>query len=970
MERLFLIDAYALIFRAYYAFIARPMRSPEGLNTSAIFGFTKFLTDLIKRENPKYIGVAFDPHGGNFRNTIYPEYKANRDATPEDIIASTPYIKKILKAMHIPILEVAGYEADDVIGTLSHKAAAAGFEVFMVTPDKDFGQLVTPNISIYKQRKGGEGIDIIGYEDIKAKYGIDDPIKIIDILALWGDAADNIPGVMGIGEKTASKLVANLGTVEQIIENTDKLKGKQKENIEGSIETLKMAKILATISLDVPIEFNPDDLILECPNTKSLGELYSDLGFTMFLRELNSGRYDNLYKREGCQEMAEPETKEQAELKPAPSKSTTPLQGDLFAAMAAPIDTLESSAKTTNQQTSADLFQQALEFGSAEDSFSSIKNTDHKYHTINTIDELKDLIRELEQAERFCFDTETTGLDIFNSKLIGIAFSLHPFEAYYLPLNDQSRGQMLEELKGVFTNPKIEKIGHNIKFDINILRAAGLEVKGQLADTMIMHYLLDPERRHGMDYLARTILNYDPISIEELIGRGAKQITMDMVAVARVAEYAAEDADITMRLYEALLPQLKSQNLEKLYLTIEEPLIRVLADMEFTGVKIDSKSLDEYSVILRAEQAELSQKIKEICENPTLNIDSPKQLGIALFEHLKIADKPRKTKTGQYKTDEETLQSLSDKHPIVEMILEYRGLGKLLSTYIEALPQLINQHTQRIHTSYNQAVTATGRLSSNNPNLQNIPIREQRGRNIRKAFIPSDSEHILLAVDYSQVELRLMADLSGDSAMIEAFNQGEDIHSSTAAKLFGVDSEHVTSEMRRRAKTANFGIIYGISAFGLSQRLNIPRNEAKEIIDGYFASFAQVKSYMDNVIAEAKNNGYVETMFGRKRFLPDINSSNHTVRSLAERNAINAPIQGSAADIMKLAMIEVARRLEDGSFKSKITMQVHDELVLDTLKTEFEKVKTLVVEAMESAVQLKVKLIAEAGSGENWLEAH
>lgn len=970
MERLFLIDAYALIFRAYYAFIARPMRSPEGLNTSAIFGFTKFLTDLIKRENPQYIGVAFDPHGGNFRNTIYPEYKANREATPEDIIASTPYIKKILEAMRIPILEIAGYEADDVIGTLSHKAAKAGFEVFMVTPDKDFGQLITPNIHMYKQRKGGEGIDIIGYEDIKAKYGIDDPVKVIDILALWGDAADNIPGVMGIGEKTASKLVANFGTVEQILENTDKLKGKQKENIENSREQLKMSKVLATIALDVPVEFNPEELVLECPDTKALGELYTDLGFTMFLRELNSGRYDNLYKREECQVQPPQEIKEEPVLViPMAAKASDPLQGDLFAEFApAPASSTSSTSTTASQP--ADLFQQTLGFDSVDDQYSTLASTAHNYHIINNIEELRDLVKRLEKAERFCFDTETTGLDIFSSQLIGIAFSLEDFEAYYLPLNQNNRAEMLEGLRGVFSDAKIEKIGHNIKFDINVLREAGLTVAGPLADTMIIHYLLDPEVRHGMDYLARTILNYTPISIEELIGRGSKQITMDMVAVAKVAEYSAEDADVTMRLYNVLWPRLKEQKLEKLYLTIEEPLIRVLSDMEFTGVKINSSSLSEYSVTLRKELQELSSKIKEICQNSSLNIDSPKQLGIALFDHLKIADKPRKTKTGQYKTDEETLQSLSDKHPIVQMILEYRGLGKLLSTYVDALPQLINNRTGRIHTSYNQAVTATGRLSSNNPNLQNIPIREERGRNIRRAFIPSDNDHVLLAVDYSQVELRLMADLSGDSAMIEAFNNGEDIHSSTAAKLFNVDNENVTSEMRRRAKTANFGIIYGISAFGLSQRLNIPRGEAKEIIDGYFASFPQVKAYMDNVISEAKNTGYVETMFGRKRFLPDINSSNHTVRSLAERNAINAPIQGSAADIMKLAMIEVARRLEQGGFKSKITMQVHDELVLDTLSSEFEDVRRLVVESMETAVQLKVKLVAESGSGSNWLEAH
>lgn len=950
MERLFLIDAYALIFRAYYAFISRPMRSPEGLNTSAIFGFTKFLTDLIKREDPQYLGVAFDPHGGNFRNTIYPDYKANRDATPEDIIASTPYIKRILELMHIPILEVKGYEADDVIGTLSHKAAKAGFEVFMVTPDKDFGQLVTPTISIYKQRKGGEGIDIVNHEDIKAKYNIDDPMKVIDILALWGDASDNIPGVMGIGEKSASKLVSQIGTVEQILDNTDKLKGKQKENVEKSRDQIILSKKLATIALDVPIEFEPESLKLECPDKENLGSLYSELGFTMFLRELNSGRYDNLNISKDCAEQpAPPVTAEPTKAKA--SKAPDSLQGDLFAMMDAP----EAQQAEAAQEPS---------------SIATIQNTQHTYHIIESTEQLGELVSKIKQAKRFCFDTETTGLDIFNSTLIGIAFALEPFEAWYLPLSLSNKDTMLAELKDIFEDPTIEKVGQNIKFDINIMRSAGIMVKGLLLDTMIIHYLLDPESRHGMDYLSRTTLNYSPISIEELIGKGAKQITMDMVPVSKVAEYSAEDADITIRLYEKLWQQLVDQNLETLYRTIEEPLINVLCDMEYTGVKIDAASLKEYSVSLKTEQQALSQKIKELCGDSALNIDSPKQLGVAIFEKLKISDKPKKTKTGQYKTDEETLQALSSAHPIVEMILEYRGLGKLISTYVDALPLLVNTHTDRIHTSYNQAVTATGRLSSNNPNLQNIPIREQRGRNIRKAFIPSDEQHIILAVDYSQVELRLMAHLSGDKAMIDAFSHGEDIHASTAAKLFNVDIDEVGSDMRRKAKTANFGIIYGISAFGLSQRLNIPRGEAKEIIDGYFNSFAQVKEYMDRVIIQAKEKGYVETLFGRKRFLPDINSSNHTVRSLAERNAINAPIQGSAADVMKLAMIAVAKQLKEQGLKSKITMQVHDELVLDTLKSELEQVENLVKKCMEDAVSLKVKLIAESSTGENWLEAH
>ena len=939
MEKVFLVDAYALIFRFYYAFIGRPMRNAAGVNTSAVFGFVKFLKDRILRERPHYPGVAFDPPGGNFRHELYADYKANRSETPEDIVASVPYIKQVLEAMRIPVLEIPGYEADDVIGTLSQKAAAAGYEVFMVTPDKDYGQLIRPAVRIYKQRKGGaDGIEIIGCEQIREHYGIDDPCRVIDVLALWGDASDNIPGVQGIGEKSAIKLVCQFGTVENLLAHTELLSGKQRVNIEAARDQIMLAKRLATIRLDVPVEFEPEKLRLEAPDTERLAEAYRELGFRSFLAELRPGAAETAEK-------SEPASPQQSK-----SKTAVPAR-DLFSALETPAAPAEGS-----------LFDAPA--------YQTIDTVPHVYHTVTDEKALRELAGRLEASSEFCFDTETTGFDVFGDRLVGLSFAVEPFEAWYVPCDPANLGQVLSILRPVFENERIAKIGQNVKFDLMMLRSAGIDVRGTLYDTMIVHYLLDPESHHGMDHLARICLNYSPVPIEELIGKGARQITMDRVPVERCARYAAEDADVTLRLKRHLWPRLEEAGLTELYLRIEEPLIRVLADIEMTGVKIDSEALAASGRELTSELAGLEDRIREMTGDPSLNVNSAKQLGDALFGRMKIDPKPRMTKTKQYRTDEEYLQMLADRHPVIGLILEYRGLRKLLSTYVEALPQLVNPRTGRIHTSFNQAVTATGRLSSTNPNLQNIPVRDERGREIRKAFVPSDGDRLLLSADYSQVELRLMAHLSGDEDMIAAFSHGEDIHTATAAKLFGVPPEQVTREQRRRAKTANFGIIYGISAFGLAQRLNIPRAEAKEIIDGYFATYPSVRRYIDRVIADAREKGYVATLFGRKRMLPDIRSGNAVVRALAERNAVNAPIQGGAADIMKLAMIAVHRELGRRGLKSKIILQVHDELVIDMLRSEEEQVRELVVRCMEDAAELRVRLIAECGVGANWVEAH
>lgn len=957
MEKLFLIDAYAQIFRAYYAFAGRPMRNREGLNTSPIFGFVKFLRDIIINERPHYLGVAFDPKGGNFRNELFPEYKANRSETPEDIIAAVPYIKEVLQAMRIPILEVAGYEADDVIGTLSHKAAAAGYDVYMVTPDKDFGQLVTPNVRIYKQRKGGEGIEIVGPEQIKEHYGFDDPRKVVDILALWGDAADNIPGVKGVGEKGAIKLVNEIGTVEDILDNLDKLKGKQRENVEAGAEQLRLSKALATISLDAPIEFVPQELAMCAPNCEALRDIYKKLDFNMFLREMDGGGFSPF----NTQVCPEAQGYKQAERCGA-AQPTQPQSLDLFGN---PVEIAEPKAVVAGDMM-GDLF------SAPSPLYHTIESVEHNYVLCDTEEKIAEAVGVLSQASRLCFDAETTGFDYFGDRVVGVGLCAEPHRAYYIPTNISGAK---DALRGLLENPAVEKVGHNIKFDIQMMRHEGVEVAGFCWDTMIMHYLLEPDGRHSMNHLSQTLLGYQPIEIESLIGRGAKQLSMDRVAVELVAPYCAEDADVTLQLFDKLLPRLKAVGAEDLYRTIEEPLIRTLADMEREGVRVDCERLAAYAQELNGRMGAIEEEIRSLAGVADLNVNSSRQLGVVLFEKLKIDSKPKKTKTKQYSTEEEYLTFLSDRHPIVPLILEYRGIKKLLSTYVEALPLLVNPATGHIHTSYNQAVAATGRLSSTNPNLQNIPVRDELGKPIRKAFVASDENHILLAADYSQVELRLMAHMSGDEAMIEAFRSGEDIHRDTASRLFHIAPEEVTSDQRRKAKTANFGIIYGISAFGLRQRMGneMSMGEAKEIIEGYFRSYPQVKEYIDRTIMEAKGCGYVQTIFGRRRYLPDINSANANVRSLAERNAINAPLQGSAADIIKIAMVGVARRLKEEGLRSKLILQVHDELIVDALRSEKERVKEILRQEMESVAQragLLVPLTVDVGEGENWLEAH
>ena len=958
MKKLFLVDAYALIFKYYYAFLGRPMRNREGMNTSVVFGFVKFLRDIQKRERPDLLGVAFDPKGGSFRRDIFPEYKANRSETPEDILLSIPYVKRVLDAMCIPILEVAGYEADDVIGTLSQKGVEAGYDVYMVTPDKDYGQLVRDNCRIYKQRGAEGSIEIVDREAIREKYGIDDPQLVRDILALWGDASDNIPGVPGIGEKIACKLVREWGTVENILDNVSKIKGKQGEKIAGWADNLRLAKRLTTICLDVPIPFREEDLTVCDPHIDQLRGIFAELDFKAFMNDLtNLAPAEPL--PEGPRQEAQTQLAEMARAKSAAAKKAALAgQGNLFGDPVVPLPAAQE-VPVAELQAEAEAIQ-----------FRTAQTTPHEYTLVETAAQLREVVAAVGRYPEFCFDTETTGFDIFNDRIVGLSLAVEPFKAWYVPFLEKDTPEYAEIVRPLFEDEKIAKIGQNIKFDLMVLRRLGITIRGRMYDTMILHYLLDPESRHNMNALAEKYLNYKPIEIETLIGKGSKQLTMDLVNVERVKEYAAEDADVTLQLKQALYPMIEQIGLQHLYFEIEEPMIAVLADIEMAGVRIDSEALAVYAVELNRKLAELEAAIRTEAGEPNLNINSARQLGEVLFGKMRIAEKPKMTKTKQFCTDEDYLQSFARKHRIVDLILEYRGVKKLLSTYVEALPQLVNRSTGRIHTSFNQAVTATGRLSSTNPNLQNIPVRDDMGRRIRKAFIPSDDDHLLLSADYSQVELRLMAHLSGDESLIAAFEHGEDIHAATAAKLFNKTLDEVTSEERRRAKTANFGIIYGISAFGLSQRLEIPRKEAKEIIEGYFASYPGVKKYMDNVVEKAKEEGFVSTIFGRRRYLNDIASHNAIARGLAERNAVNAPIQGSAADIMKIAMINVHRRFAAEGIRSRVILQVHDELVVDMLRSEQERVTAIVTECMESAAQLKVRLIADAGVGGNWLEAH
>ena len=952
-KSLYLIDAYALIFRYYYAFLGRPMRNREGFNTSVVFGFTKFLRDILKREKPDLIGVAFDPPGGCFRRELAEDYKANRPPTPEDIKLSVPYVKRLLEAMCIPILEVAGYEADDVIGTLAKRGAKAGYRVFMVTPDKDYGQLVDDDCVIYRQK--GDSIEIIDKQAIEDKYGFSDPSLVCDMLALWGDSADNIAGVPGIGEKGASKLVREWGTAENILANAEKIGGKTGKNIAEWGDKLLLAKSLTAIRLDVPIEFSEAELTMCAPNSVALRELYRELNFSSFLRELDSAEpIEVSIPEQAPQQQLATVARQKSEAK---RRAALEGQGDLFAMFDAP------ATESEPQQISVEEQEQSSVQGG------DITSTPHDYRTITSEQELRDMCDYLRGFKEFAVDTETTGVNPIECKIVGMSFAAEPFKAWYLPLNVGGAERYIDIVRPLLEDESIAKIGQNMKFDIMVLRKIGIELRGAKYDTMLLHYLIDSEARHNMDFIAEQYLGYRPISIETLIGKGAKQLTMDMIAVERVAEYAAEDADVTLRLKEVLYKEVERLGMAELYHNIEEPMIDVLADMELTGVRIDSEALARYGVELNYHLSRLEQEICDLAGEPTLNINSSRQLGEVLFGKLRITAKPKMTKTKQYSTEEEYLNGFAKEFPIVSKVLEYRGVKKLLSTYVEALPKLVNEETGRIHTSYNQAVTATGRLSSTNPNLQNIPIRDELGKPIRAAFVASEG-NIIVAADYSQIELRLMAHLSGDKALIDAFLGGEDIHSATAARLYGKSPSEVTADERRRAKTANFGIIYGISAFGLAQRLDIANKDAKELIESYFTSYPDVKRYMDEAVTKATQSGYVETMFLRRRQLRDIESANRTVRGVAERNAINAPIQGSAADIMKLAMVEIARRFKSEGIASKMIMQVHDEVVIDTLPEELDKVCRVVKEAMESVASLRVPLIAEVNSGDNWLKAH
>jgi DNA polymerase-1 len=924
-KRLFLLDAYALIFRAYYAFISNPMTNSKGLPTSTVFGFTLALEEILRKETPSHIAVVFDPPGPTFRNEMFDGYKANREATPEDIKVAVPYIKKIIEGFNIPVIEEPGYEADDVIGTMAKKAEKEGFTVFMMTPDKDFAQLVSEYIYMYKPGRGGSAPEILGMDEIREKFLVEHPGQVIDILALWGDASDNIPGARGIGEKTAKKLIAQFNTVEGVYENIDQLKGKQKENLENSRQEVALSKKLATIALDAPVAFNPELMTRKELNHNKLQHIFQELEFR------------NLASR---------------------------ILGDA-----------EVSAPATENKVQGTLFDRGdQDPGLLADtpSLKSIETEKHNYRLIRDRKGLQMLVSKLSSITSFCFDTETTSLDPIEAELVGIAFSWKAGEAYYVSFgpdrNDVS--SWLEELIPVFQDPSVEKIGQNLKYDLHVLKNYEIEVQGELFDTMVAHFLLHPEAKHNLNILAETYLGYSMVKIEELIGaKGSAQDSFRSVDPMVAKEYAGEDADITYQLSKLFKEMLSEQGIEKLAYEIEMPLIPVLMAMEHHGVNLDVEVLDRFSKELRKEIVHIESEIHRMA-GTSFNISSPKQLGEVLFDRMKIIPDPKKTRTKQYATGEEVLMQLRDKHEIIDQILEYRSLKKLQSTYVEALPKIVHNRTGKLHTSFNQAQVTTGRLSSNQPNLQNIPIREQRGREIRKAFVPEKEDHLFFSADYSQIELRLMAHLSEDRQMIDAFVNGEDIHTATAAKIFKVGISEVTKEMRSQAKTANFGIIYGISAFGLAQRMHISRTEAKQLIDGYFATYPGVKAYMNDCIRQAREQGFVETMYGRRRYLPDILSRNSIVRGNAERNAINSPIQGSAADVIKIAMVRIHEAMDNKGLRTAMILQVHDELDFDVPTGEIDMVKNLVREVMEGAVPLKVPLIVDTGTGKNWLEAH
>ena len=920
MAKLFLIDAYALIYRSYYAFIKSPRINSKGLNTSAVMGFCNTLNEVLTKEKPTHIAVAFD-HGKTFRHDAFPEYKAQREETPEDINLSVPLIKQVLEAMHIPILQVDGFEADDIIGTIATRFGADGIDTFMLTPDKDYGQLIGPNVFMYRPRHGGS-YEILGEKEVEAKYGIPTPAQVIDLLALMGDSADNFPGCPGVGEKTAAKLINQFGSIDNMLQHTDEIKGKLREKVENAVEDIKMSKFLATIRTEVPMQLDLDELKVEQPDETKLRAIFEELEFkTLINKFLNKG-----------------------ESKPKTDNN----QLDLFA---------ENTTNESNEPKNA--------------KFESIKTTQHEYKLVENEEELRQLCDFFITKEFVSIDTETTSTDAISAELVGLSFSVEEKKAFYVavPANYEEALKIVQIFKPLYESDKIMKIGQNIKYDYEVLTKYGVTLQGKMFDTMIAHYLIQPELHHNMDYMAETLLGYQTIHIEELLGpKGKKQKNMRDLSPTDIYEYAAEDADITLRLKNVLEPRLKELGMEELFWNIEMPLVRVLADMELNGVCLDTEALQDTSKIFTERMKQYEQEIyNEAGEE--FNISSPKQVGDILFGKLQIMDKPKKTKTGQYVTSEEVLQSLESKSPIVRNILNYRGMKKLLSTYIDALPKLINQRTGHIHTSFNQALTATGRLSSSDPNLQNIPVRTDDGKEIRKCFIPEEG-CLFFSADYSQIELRIMAHLSEDENMMEAFREGHDIHRATAAKIWHVDIDKVTDAQRKKAKQANFGIIYGITTYGLAQRMDIPNGEAKELIEGYFRTFPKVQAYMEQAKEEARAKGYAETLFHRRRYLADINSRNATVRGFAERNAINAPIQGTEADIIKVAMVRIWERFKKEGIRSKMILQVHDELNFSVFPEEREQVERIVIEEMQNAYPLNVPLTADAGWGKNWLEAH
>ena len=920
MNKLFLLDAYALIYRAYYAFIKNPRINSKGMNTSAIMGFVNTLNEILTKEQPTHIGVAFD-HGKTFRDEAFPSYKAQREETPEDIRASVPIIKQIIKAMHIPVLQVDGFEADDVIGTLATKAGKAGITTYMLTPDKDYGQLVSDNVFMFRPRHGG-GYETMGPSEVCEKYDLSSTSQVIDLLALMGDSADNFPGCPGVGPKTAAKLIAEFGSIDNMLANSSKIKGKLREKVESAVDDIRMSKFLATIRTDVPIDLNLDELKVEEPDFTQLAEIFTELEFKSLL--------DKFIK------------------KPQPQPKVANMQLDLFA------------ENPTNDAVNAEF-----------SSFESLKTTSHEYKLIETEEDARKLFDFFITKQILCLDTETTSINPIDAELVGLSFSVEEGKAFYvaIPAEREKAERIVNIFKPLYENTKILKIGQNIKYDMEVLMNYGVRLAAPMFDTMLAHYVLQPEQKHNMDILAETLLNYQTIHIDELIGpKGKSQKNMRDISPADICDYAAEDADITLRLYNVLKPRLKEADVEDLFYNIEMPLVPVLAEMEKNGVLLDTNALAETSKVFTDRMTQIEKNIYELAGHQ-FNIASPKQVGEVLFGEMKIVDKPKKTKTGQYVTSEEVLQQLRSKAPIVDHILEHRGLKKLLGTYVDALPKLINPHTGHIHTSFNQAVTATGRLSSSDPNLQNIPVRGEDGKEIRKCFIPEPG-CLFFSADYSQIELRVMAHLSGDKNMIEAFREGYDIHAATAARIYKEDINEVTRDQRTKAKRANFGIIYGITVFGLAERLEISRDEAKQLIDGYFETFPQVHDYMEKAKQLAREHGYAETFFHRRRYLPDITSHNATVRNFAERNAINAPIQGSAADIIKIAMIRIYERFRREGIKSKMILQVHDELNFSVLPEEKEQVEKIVLEEMQNAYPLHVPLVADSGWGNNWLEAH